>query len=541
MLNSSSSKNNYVIGLFNNPITLIKFISLFLLSLSCSVGTAQSYFVLDSLPNEHWSKVFATKEDLYIVYVNYDDCVNCNAALHLFNIENKDFSNTYYLFEGVPDFKIPALKKQLGLVDSIKIITDEKIKDLIVKKFIKVGERSTVIKYSNSPYVLYTSLKSLADYKLLISFLSKGKKADNEVRIKDDDYFYTQLNDFYKFNNYYLAITAPANEILLLDSNLNALKKFTIDTGYLRDSIFPLFIAQYPDSVQKLNSFETVLKNYKEDILPLGMGIYTFNNFDFRNNRIVLSAYVSLPILVNPNKIRFEGKGFIFELDKNLSIVKLNGYSFDAVETKYYPLSMYGFGVKGEAENSFKMALTNNDVRYNDTVYKYTDSVIFIANYTLSKDNVYKATGNNFYIEGKKIKDFLIIHQDLAIKHKYVNDSLLYFRYMPFIFNVKNNSLIEILQPNTLKKTRKLHQYNNYYSFINPVTGNLNTIEHINGKIYLSLFDATLKRSKLIPLDISLSGSPIFFIEGTTLNYVYTQSKSGSFIAKYNLAAFNYE
>lgn len=540
MLNNNSLKNNYVTGFLSKPVTFIKFISLLILSFSSSVGISQSYFVLDSLPNEHWSTVFATKDDLYIVYVNYDDCVNCNIALHLFNKENKDFSNTYYLFEGVPDFKIPALKKQLGLVDSIKIITDEKIKDLIVKKFTKVGERSTVLKYSNSPYVLYTSLKSLADYKLLVPFLSKGKKTDNEVRIKDDDYFYTQLNDFYKFNDHYLAITAPANELLLLDSNLNALKKFTIDTSYLRDSIFPLFIIQFPDSVQKINPFETVLRNYREDILPLGMGIYTFNNIDFRNNKIVLSAYVSLPVLVNPNKIRFEGRGFIFELNEDLSIVKLNGYSFDIVGLKYYPLSMYGFGAKEKSENSFNIALTNNDVRYNDTVYKYSDTVFFVAEYSVGTDKFYKSTENRFFIEEKRIREYLAIHQDLAIKHKYINDSLLYFRYMPFIFNLKNNSLIEILQPNTLKKTRKLHQYNNYYSFINPITGNLNTIEHINGKIYLSSFDATMKRSKLMPLDISFSGSPIFFVEGNTLNYVYTQSKKGSFIAKYNLATFSY-
>lgn len=513
-----------------------KNIFLLLLITSFLLGFSQSKNYLIATPDIDSTlyKYLGENDNIYIVHLDFNDCINCNLALHLFSKYNTQPKAVYYSFAGVPDFKIPALIKKFDLPDSIALVKSEALKNFISNKFTVPGSRSLILKYQKSALVQYSYLKELSNYQKLETFLSNGTSPKDTKRIDEADYFYSEINQFKKVRDKFVVTTYPDGQLLLIDSNFSVTKNLLVDTAYLRDSIFPDFIATFPDSLKAINSFEDVLKSYIEDAKPLGLNIYNFGELDVLKNEIFVSSYVSLPVIQNPNKVSYTGKGFIFSLDTNLKINRTNYYEFFTGQ-KYLPLSMYGFKVNND--KTLEFAYTNDEIRYGETKYLYTDTVFILGKWVKSGSSYFNSyNSSKVFLLEKNIRGYLKRYKDLAIKHYHTNDSLLYFTYMPLILNKNTNQTFELLDTLLLNHRVNNLLYRNYYTFFNTITKSLSSIERIDGILYFSVFGDNYERKSMKAINITSGAVPKFHLDGSKLYCLFTKSKEGTFIGYYDIS-----
>ncbi|MES2558862.1 MAG: hypothetical protein V4590_03940 [Bacteroidota bacterium] len=436
------------------------------------------------------NKVFVNKKDrkdIIIYYVDFNDCINCILPIKTINNESLlDLKRIFLLAAHIPKSKLKFIKTQFGLPDSVNVIDDIVLSDY----FSKITQRdalkkSLILKYYGSQVSEWIPLTSANNTPLFSSFISNTVKTGKPINLTNDTAFYTSIEKAVCFNGQILLKTLPEHTLLRYDASGKFLNKINLNEKEIAQYALPYILNNFPDSVKTRpnNQIDSVLKSYKIDIKPRGMEMIKFNNYSVSNDTLYVAAVISLPIERAFDIIRVSSLYFIMTFNKNLEFIDIKNCNFSYTEY-YKPLDFYGFRHNNDGTLQFALVGDKQEVlpkNYFVGKWKNNGNVQY----------VYKGIESKCFIPDSIFKPYYEISKDLCHKIDFVNDSIIAFEYMPYLFNTNTGTIIKLLEDSISKKFYRLvhfkplrHKNNDCFLLI----------ENIDGISFASLFDLDLQQ-----------------------------------------------
>jgi hypothetical protein len=461
--------------------------------------------------------------DLVIYYIDFNDCINCILPIKSSAADNSlNYSNCVWVANNIPKSKVKYVKNLLNLPDSVLIVTGNAP---LIKYFSSINskdetKRSLILKYNHTSIIEWMPLSKTANGNLLKLFVNADVKTEKEIALKNDTTFYTSIDKIFSIDNNFILKTGPSQNILKFNADGNYLGTLTLSEAVIAKFAFPYLLATFPDSVQsrKNDHLDSVLLCYFNVIKPRGFEMIRFSNYSYNNDTLYISAYISLPFDESQSSIKLASRVFIIALNKKLEFVSIKYCNINYNE-KSVPLEFYGY--KHVSGSEIKFAMISSDFQVRPKNY-------FMGTYMLDANGQYVFNGLD---EKCMVADSILSPtysklKELVFKFDFLNDSIVYFNYVPFFFNTNTGSIIphfsglsansyQLLNVDLIK-----HEGKNYYQ----------CIENIDGRLFVSLITADLKE-RVYMKKINVKEMNISNVNGSIYN-IELDGENGTILKK---------
>lgn len=448
----------------------------------------------------------------YFVLLNMNDCINCNLPFKLMlNSKKISAENCLLVISNLNKSKITAFRKEYSIHDSLRITTDSSLINTLYS-ILPENLNNAVFGFKNHYVVKSLPIKFANEDKLFNELDLKEIKIESSNGLKEDDIFYNRIEDVTTFNNKVLAVVGPKAGVFGFDTNFTVKNTFSFNDTFLIKKAYNSIINHFHDSIKlnANNSIDSIIRFYNIDIKPLGLSALKLNAIYPYKDDLYISGSISIPVTTGYDKITFAPGLFVFVFDQQLILKSISEYQLD-IDSISGPVDFYGFKVKHHdtllinvqnfKQNKFKQNFVGKWVKINN-YYKYIGLEEGIS-----------------LLENKITQEYFKEVKQLIFKFSYVNDTIIAFHYLPYILNLRNASVIQIVNSDcrlgylayNLKNVEKVFINNNWHYIL---------VEKVFDRTYISIADLQFKRDNIFTMPSNSHDVESFFVLNNKLQFI---------------------
>lgn len=448
----------------------------------------------------------------YFVLLNMNDCINCNLPFKLMlNSKKLTAKNCLLVISNLNKSKISAFRKEYSIHDSLRITTDSSLINTLYS-ILPENQNNAVFGFKNHYVVKSLPIKFANEDKLFNELDLKEIKIESSNGLKEDDIFYNRIEDVTTFNNKVLAVVGPKAGVFGFDTNFTVKNTFSFNDTFLIKKAYNSIINHFHDSIKlnANNSIDSIIRFYNIDIKPLGLRALKLNAIYPYKDELYISGSISIPVTTGYDKITFAPGLFVFVFNQQLILKSISEYQLD-IDSVSGPVDFYGFKVK----HPDTLLINVQNFKQNKFIQNFVGRWNKAGNY-------YKYSGLDKELslqENNIIQDYYKEIGQLIYKFSEVNDTMIAFHFLPYIMNLRNSGLIQIVNADckpgylayNLKNVEKIFINNNWYYIL---------VEKVFDRTYISVADLQFKRKNIFTMPSNSHDVESFFVLNNKLQFI---------------------